>query len=139
MKANYSTTGDVITLEWDRGCFHPLGGMAKGPKTMDEKCADSARETQVNGLILQALDTLRKQARNVSASPQASNSAVKVMGALPPFQQAKIRRKEIAQGLQRLFDEGRIRNGMAVWQKTSRHWAEGIGRVEWDQPEDCAT
>jgi hypothetical protein len=102
---------------------------------MGEKMAVSAREAEVSGLILRALDTLRTQKRHVSPSRNAGIYAGRIMLAMKEFKTAKVRKSEFTAALERLFDEGRIRAGMAVWQKPSRHWAEGIGRVEWDQPD----
>ena len=134
MKANYSSIGDMITLEWDRGAFHQLGSTAPNFKSMDQKCAESAREAQINAMILQALDTLRGQNRTVVLTKTQPHAAVKVLPTLDPFKKAGVKRKEIEAALQRLFDAGLIRNGMCVYQKSNRHWAEGIGRTTWEQP-----
>lgn len=133
-KSNYSGTGDTIVMEWTHGCFHRVGGESFTDR-LGEKMATSARESQISALILQALDTLRRQKRHVSASRNASNGAVKTLAGMGEFKKVKARRKEIDAALERLFSEGRIRAGMAVWQRPNRHWAEGIGRVEWSQPD----
>ena len=98
VKANYASTGDVIRIEWRSGAFHALEQPTGVFKSIHKRSVDDA--------FLECLDVLTGEGQSVSASPNASNYAPKIMAGRAPVK--GYREPELAAAMKRHFDGRRI-------------------------------
>ena len=126
-KANYSTIGDEIEMEWRVGAFHVRH--ARSMNAVD-RIADSARERQAEGAFLAALAARNVELRSVSHSKQAENFAPKV---LVGRQECKgFTKKDLTDAMERLFQAGRIKSAQEIGRDKQRHRVFSIAEVSAD-------
>jgi RecA-family ATPase len=109
---------DAMSIVWRQGAFR-----ADDPTlmTMHEKCELSARQAAARDAFLAALDQLNGQGRNCSHHPSAKNHGPKLMrdaGLVQGFSP-----KELAQAMNDLLSEGRLKANAAAG------WSEGRNRL----------
>jgi RecA-family ATPase len=123
-KANYSGTGDEITLRWEKGAFRPEG-RARFKDAVD-RIEERVQQQADDAAFLKCLDTLSVQGRSTSHSKHAHNYAPKLM--LGKSETSGINKKRLEQAMERLFIDGKIIVG--TWGRgTDRKPINGIVRA----------
>jgi RecA-family ATPase len=123
-KANYSGTGDEITLRWEKGCFR-VEGRARFKDAVD-RIEERVQQQADDAAFLKCLDALSVQGRSTSHSNHAYNYAPKAMLGKPEVN--GITKKRLEQAMERLFNDGAIVVG--TWGRgTDRKVINGIVRA----------
>ena len=103
-KANYSGTGDKITLRWEKGCLR-VEGHARFKDAVD-RIEERVQQQADDAAFLKCLDALSVQGRSTSHSKHAHNYAPKAMLGKPETN--GITKKRLEQAMERLFNDGAI-------------------------------
>jgi RecA-family ATPase len=127
-KANYSSSGDSIVLEWERGAFQLHG--CQGDNFVDRRERRN-RAKEAERVFLEGLDELTAAQRATSHSGNATSYAPKLI--MKTARAKGFRKVEIERAMERLFADGKIRADMKLWQRPNRHWQVGIKRVDKDE------
>jgi RecA-family ATPase len=98
MKSNYGPIGETITVRWQDGLFLPEASLGFLDKAAAEQSADE--------LFLKLLDRFQGQGRNVSHAKTSNNYAPTMFA---KDTDAKGKRKELAEAMERLFRADRIK------------------------------
>jgi RecA-family ATPase len=156
-KANYSGTGDEITLRWEKGAFRPEG-RARFKDAVD-RIEERVQQQADDAAFLKCLDALSVQGRSTSHSKHAHNYAPKLMLGKP--ETSGLTKKRLEQAMERLFLDHKITTGtlgrgpdrkpiIGIVRETCDEAAEDLqddcGEVAGDLrdgcgevPEDCGT
>jgi len=103
-KANYSGTGDKITLRWEKGCFR-VEGRARFKDAVD-RIQERNDQRADDAAFLNCLDVLSVQGRSTSHSKHAHNYAPKAMQG--KSETNGISKKRLEQAMERLFNDRAI-------------------------------
>ncbi len=103
-KANYSTIGDEITLEYKDGVF---AKRYDTPNAAVSSFAISYRNREIENAFLESMDNIYSQGRNISDSANASNYAPKYLRKDPKCKEFTF--KELSDAMYRLFNDKKIK------------------------------
>lgn len=103
-KANYSSIGDTITVEWKEGVFWHKNRVTDAV----DRIRLNNQQKQAKEAFLQMLDILTEQHRETSHAKNSSNYAPKLMMNMSIAMDRKISKKLLEKAMQLLLDEGVI-------------------------------
>lgn len=114
-KANYSSVGDYVTVEWKHGVFFPV----KTSIDLVDKIEVNVKQKSAKEEFLKRLDILNKRNQFVSHSSNSPNFAPKIMMAMGNVPDA-INKKLFEKAMMLLLNEGKIIANVEVSNKNSR-------------------
>ncbi len=101
MKSNYSAIADSVTLRWKEGVYV----VEAKPGSLEAVAADAKADETFMSLLAR----FDREGRVVSHKPTANNYAPKDFSTEPEAKTAKINKRDLAEGMRRLFKAEKIR------------------------------